>query len=46
VEAAQEVMASSVCKTYQPNAQAAAAYEGLYQKYLKLGAFVNAGGVQ
>ncbi len=41
VEAAQQVMASSVCKTYQPNAQAAAAYEGLYQKYLKLGAFVN-----
>jgi L-ribulokinase len=34
-------MASTVCKTYTPNAQAAAAYEGLYQKYLTLGAFVN-----
>ena len=39
VEAAQKVMASRVCKTYQPNAQAAAAYEGLYQQYLTLAAF-------
>jgi len=45
VESAQKVMASIVCKTYQPNAQAAAAYEGLYQQYLKLAAFENAGGV-
>jgi L-ribulokinase len=45
VESAQNVMASSVCKTYQPNAQAAAVYEGLYQQYLTLAAFENAGGV-
>lgn len=50
VASAQKVMASSVCKTYQPNAQAAAVYEGLYQQYLTLAAFVSsskteAGGV-
>lgn len=45
VASAQKVMASSVCKTYTPNANAAAIYEGLYQKYLKLGTFVSAGGV-
>lgn len=45
VQSAQKVMASTVTKTYQPNAQAAAAYEDLYQQYLKLGVFVNAGGV-
>ena len=43
VEAAQKVMASTVCKTYTPNAASAAAYESLYQQYQKLGAFVNAG---
>lgn len=42
VEAAQKVMASSVCKIYQPNAKAAAAYEKLYQQYRMLGEFVNA----
>lgn len=42
VEAAQKVMASSVCKIYQPNAKAAAAYEKLYQQYRTLGGFVNA----
>jgi L-ribulokinase len=42
VASAQKIMASSVCKTYRPDAQAAAAYEGLYQQYLKLGAFVSA----
>lgn len=41
VASAQKVMASTVCKTYKPNAQAAAAYEGVYQKYLTLGNFVN-----
>ncbi len=41
VASAQKVMASTVCKTYQPNAQAAASYENLYQLYLKLGAFVS-----
>lgn len=45
VEDAQKVMASTVCKTYQPNAQAAAAYEALYQQYLTLAAFENNGGV-
>lgn len=45
VQSAQKVMASTVTKTYQPNAQAAAAYEDLYQQYLRLGVFVNAGGV-
>jgi L-ribulokinase len=43
VESAQKVMASSLCKTYQPNPEAAAAYESLYQKYLTLGHFINAG---
>jgi len=46
VEAAQKVMASTVCKTYTPNAEAAAAYEGLYQKYLTLGNFVNGGALK
>ena len=41
VASAQKVMASTVCKTYQPNAQSAAAYESLYQEYLKLAAFAN-----
>lgn len=41
VASAQEVMASSVCKTYSPNSESTAAYDELYQKYLTLGAFVN-----
>lgn len=41
VAAAQEVMASSVCKTYTPNSDTAATYNTLYQNYLALGAFVN-----
>jgi L-ribulokinase len=36
-------MASPVCKTYLPDAAAAAAYDTLYRKYLTLGAFVNGG---
>ncbi|GGY64650.1 ribulokinase [Cellvibrio zantedeschiae] len=46
VASAQKVMASTVCKTYKPNAQTAAAYESLYQKYLTLGAFVNGGSLK
>jgi len=46
VASAQKVMASAVCKTYKPDAQATAAYESLYQQYLKLAAFENQGGVQ
>ena len=46
VASAQKVMASTVCKTYKPNAQIAEVYEGLYKQYQKLGAFVNAGGAQ
>jgi L-ribulokinase len=42
VASAQKVMASSVCKTYHPNAAAAAVYERLYQQYLALAAFENA----
>jgi len=45
VEAAQKVMASSVCKTYLPNPQAAAIYEILYQDYKNLGNFVSGKGV-
>lgn len=39
VASAQKVMASGVSKIYQPDAQAAAAYEGLYQQYLTLATF-------
>ncbi|MES2824169.1 MAG: ribulokinase [Pseudomonadota bacterium] len=46
VASAQQVMASGVCKTYQPNAEAAKSYEVLYQKYLTLGNFVNAGALK
>ncbi len=46
VASAQKVMASTVCKTYQPNAAAAKSYEVLYQKYLTLGNFVNAGALK
>jgi L-ribulokinase len=42
VASAQSAMASPVCKTYHPNARAAEIYEGLYQKYLQLGAVVQA----
>lgn len=41
VSSAQEVMASSVCKTYSPNTEAAKAYDELYKHYLALGAFVD-----
>lgn len=41
VEAAQKVMASPVCKSYTPNADNAAIYDGLYQNYQALGAFVE-----
>lgn len=43
VASAQAVMASPVCKTYVPNAQAAQAYEPLYAQYQQLGAYVNEG---
>jgi L-ribulokinase len=41
VTSAQKAMASPVCKTYQPNAQAVLAYEKLYVNYQHLGAYVN-----
>ncbi len=41
VASAQAVMASPVCKTYVPNAEAALAYEKLYARYQHLGAYVN-----
>ena len=41
VASAQKVMASPVCKTYQPDAATAKVYERLYQKYQQLGAFVS-----
>jgi len=41
VASAQRAMASPVCKTYLPNAQAALAYEPLYAKYQHLGAYIN-----
>jgi len=41
VDAAQATMASSVCKTYQPNPDAARQYDQLYQKYQALGAFID-----
>jgi L-ribulokinase len=46
VASAQKIMASKLCKTYQPNAESAAAYEKLYQKYLTLGQFINAGNLK
>lgn len=42
VAAAQAVMASPVCQTYQPNAANAAIYDRLYKQYQQLGAFVDA----
>jgi L-ribulokinase len=44
VASAQKAMASPVCKTYLPDATAAKVYEGLYQRYQRLGAFVSGGG--
>lgn len=41
VEAAQQVMASPVCKTYQPNADNIAVYDALYAKYQALGKVVS-----
>jgi L-ribulokinase len=43
VASAQQVMASPVCKTYVPNAQAVMAYEPLYAHYQQLAAYVNGG---
>ncbi|MCE9678524.1 ribulokinase [Shewanella sp. AS1] len=43
VHVAQEVMASKVVKTYQPNAENAEIYQSLYQGYIKLGQFVDGG---
>lgn len=43
VASAQKVMASPVWKTYVPAADAAAIYDGLFQKYLTLGAFISEG---
>lgn len=42
VAQAQKAMASSVCKTYLPNPQAAAAYRPLYQNYHALATFESA----
>lgn len=41
---AQQVMASPVCKTYQPNPKRAPIYDRLYKRYQGLGEFVNLGG--
>lgn len=38
---AQKVMASRTCKTYTPNAEAAAIYDKRYQQYQALGNFVS-----
>ena len=43
VEAAQRVMASPVCKTYQPNQQNVGTYDVLYKKYQALGDVVSGG---
>lgn len=40
---AQKVMASRTCKTYTPNAEAAAIYDKRYQQYQALGRFVDGG---
>ena len=42
-EAAQQIMASPVCKTYQPNQAHVATYDVLYEKYQSLGNFVTGG---
>jgi L-ribulokinase len=41
VEDAQKAMGKGFEKTYYPNAATAKAYEAIYQKYLKLGAFTE-----
>lgn len=41
VAEAQKVMASRTCKTYTPNAEAAAIYDKRYQQYQALGNFVS-----
>lgn len=43
VASAQKAMASPVCKTYTPNADAAKVYENLYKQYQTLGEFVSGG---
>ncbi len=43
VEAAQEVMASPVCKQYQPNEERVSVYNALYSKYQTLGDYVSGG---
>lgn len=41
VAAAQKVMASPVCKTYQPNPDNIAKFDALYENYKALGAYVD-----
>lgn len=41
VAEAQQAMGSKVCKTYRPNAQSAAVYDGLYRSYQRLGQLVE-----
>lgn len=43
VEAAQQCMASPVCKQYLPNTQRVAIYDQLYAKYQELGHYVSEG---
>lgn len=43
VETAQKIMASPVCKQYQPNAARVETYDRLYQKYQSLGQYVDGG---
>lgn len=43
VASAQATLASPVCKSYQPNASLSVQYDGLYQRYQELGAFVEGG---
>ena len=43
VEAAQKVMASPVCKQYQPNDERVSIYNVLYNKYQTLGEYVSGG---
>lgn len=43
VASAQKAMGSSVCKTYQPNTEAARTYSELYKKYQALGQFADGG---
>lgn len=42
VASAQRALASPVCKTYQPDPEAAAIYNELYRRYQMLGAYVEA----